>query len=89
MSYTMTIDAPEKVVSYVTRNGTCSRDELGRLFVAFLVERMGYVPDDEDEAEVPSSRLVASFHEADEMEAGLRPRQDFKTVEDLMADCLA
>lgn len=46
MSYTMTIDAPEAAVSFATRNGTRSSSELGSLFVAFLVEKMGYVPEE-------------------------------------------
>lgn len=46
MSYTMTIDAPEAAVSFATRNGTRSSTELGNLFVAFLVEKMGYVPEE-------------------------------------------
>ena len=43
MSYTMTIDAPESALSFVTRNGTRTSSELGALFFAFLVEKMGYV----------------------------------------------
>lgn len=42
MSYTLTIDAPEAAVSFATGNGTRTSEELGSLFVAFLIEKFGY-----------------------------------------------
>ena len=40
------------------------------------------------ESEIPGPRLIASFIEADLMERGLLPRQDFGSSEELIADCL-
>ena len=48
MSYTLTIDVPQDAVLFATRNGTRSSAELGALFVAFLVEKMGYVAEKVD-----------------------------------------
>ena len=44
-------------------------------------------PLDESELEVPGPRLLASFREAEMMEKGLIPRQDFSSVEELFAEC--
>ena len=48
MSYTLTIDAPQDAVLFATRNGTRSSAELGALFVAVHVEKMGYVAEKVD-----------------------------------------
>jgi len=48
MSCTLTMNMPEDAVSFVTRKGLRSNDELGAIFVDFLTERMGYVPPDAD-----------------------------------------
>jgi len=48
MSCTMTMDLPESAVSFVSGNGKRSRSEIGELFMSFLVERMGYVPEKHD-----------------------------------------
>lgn len=61
MSYTLTIDAPESAVSFVTRNGTRTNAELGALFVAFLVEKMGYVP---EESKNPYIQFCGTWDEA-------------------------
>jgi len=39
MAYTMTIDAPENVVSYLTHGSRERNEELGRMFVAYLTAR--------------------------------------------------
>ena len=44
-------------------------------------------PLDESKLEIPGPRLLASFREAEMMEKGLVPRQDFKSVEELFAEC--
>ena len=44
-------------------------------------------PFDESELEIPGPRLLASFREAEMMEKGLIPRQDFNSVEELFAEC--
>jgi len=60
MSYTMTIDAPEAALSFATRNGTLSSSELGALFVAFLVEKMGYKTED---SENPFDQFCGTWNE--------------------------
>jgi len=40
MSYTMTIDAPEKVTSYVERRGPRFKALLGSMFIAFVTYEM-------------------------------------------------
>ncbi|MBQ3098568.1 MAG: hypothetical protein IJC66_10475 [Kiritimatiellae bacterium] len=44
-------------------------------------------PLDESELEIPGPRLLASFREAEMMEKGLIPPQDFSSVEELFAEC--
>ena len=46
-------------------------------------------PFDESELEIPGPRLLASFREAEMMEKGLIPRQEFTSTEELIADCLS
>ena len=61
MSYTLTIDAPQDAVSFATRNGTRSSAELGALFVAFLVEKMGYVAKKSDN---PFEQFCGTWNES-------------------------
>jgi len=89
MSYTMTLDMPQETAAFINRGGARFREELNALFVAIVTTKMRYAPDASEMDETPGPALLASFKESDEMEAGLRPRQDFKTVDELMADCLA
>ena len=44
-------------------------------------------PLEETGLEIPGPRLLASFREAEMMEKGLIPRQDFSSVEELFAEC--
>jgi len=51
------LDAPRRVLTHATRNGTRSQKEMSRLFVAFLTSQ--YLESSrEDEAEDPVARVI-------------------------------
>jgi len=57
MSYTMTLDAPRRVLTHATRNGTRSQKEMSRLFVAFLTSQ--YLESScEEGTDDPVSRVI-------------------------------
>ena len=48
MSYTMTIEAPEKAAWFEQRRAKLSPETLGDLFVTFLMERSSEILEEED-----------------------------------------
>ena len=64
-----------------------SFDEAVNTVLGIIVAKRGD-PLGDPESEIPGPRLIASFMEADLMERGLVPRQDFTSSEELIADCL-
>ena len=62
-----------------------SFDEAVNVVLNIIVSTRGN-PFDDAGLEVPGPRLLASFREAEMMEKGLLPRQDFNSVEELFAE---
>ena len=58
MSYTMTIEAPEKVAWFEQRRAKFSPEKLGDLFVAFLMEQTPEVLEEENSRPI-SARVHA------------------------------
>ena len=65
-----------------------SFDEAVTAMMNAIVSQRGD-PLDAAEREVPGPKLIASFIEAEMMERGLLPMQEFNSTEELIADCLA
>ena len=63
-----------------------SFDEAVNVVLNIIVSTRGN-PFDDAGLEVQGPRLLASFREAEMMEKGLLPRQDFNSVEELFAEC--
>ena len=63
-----------------------SFDEAVNVVLGIIVAKRGD-PLENAESEIPGPRLLASFREAEMMEKGLIPRQDFSSVEELFAEC--
>jgi len=88
MSYTMTLDVPQKTAEYVGARPHL-REELNAIFIAIVAAKMRCEEADDGVAETPGPSLLDAIREADEIADGRRDVKWFKSVEELAADCLA
>jgi len=86
MSYTMTLDVPQKTAAYVGARPQL-RKELNAIFIAVVAAKMQCEATEPDET--PGKRLLASFREGDAIAAGKKKTKWYKSADKLIEDCLA
>jgi len=86
MSYTMTLDVPQKTAAYVGARPQL-RKELNAIFIAIVAAKMRCESEEPDET--PGKLLLASFREGDAIAAGKKKAKWYRSADALVADCLA
>lgn len=86
MSYTMTLDVPQKTAAYIGARPQLRR-ELNAIFIAIVATKMQC--DSAEPDETPGKRLLASFREGDAIAAGKKKAKWYRSADALIADCLA